>query len=72
MAGSICARTSAIGLGVGLGVVAGRAVVVAALVELEVAMTAGDDDDVNTRPGTASHAAITTNSSAARALIVLG
>src|SRR5437870_12322977 len=34
-------------------------------------MTAGDDDDVNTRPGTASHAAITISSSTARALIVL-
>jgi len=62
-----------IGLGAGLGVVAGRAVALAALDALGVAgRTAGDDDDVNTRPGTASHAAITISSSTARALIVLG
>src|SRR5712692_6246697 len=72
-AGSICARTSAIGLAVGPGVVVGRAVAVEAMDALGVAAVApGDDEDANTRPGTASHATITISSSAARALIVLG
>src|SRR5690348_6768467 len=73
-AGSICARTSAIGVGVGLGVLVGRAAAVAAMDALGVAADGpGDDEELNTRPGmTASQATITTSSSAARALIVLG
>ena len=76
MAGSICARTSAIGFGVGLGVE--RTVAVgtdeALGVEIAVVATAAVVEAVGltTDPGAASHATHSINTNAATALIVLG
>jgi len=71
-AGSICARTSAIGLGVGLGVVVGRDVAVAAIDGLGVGDAAAGDERLDEPPGAASHATTRMSRSAAQALIVLG
>jgi len=77
LAASICASTSAIGFGVGLGVRVGRAVAVGTIEGLGAALapsvpTVGGDVYVKTRPGIASHATQRTSSNAANALIVLG
>jgi hypothetical protein len=72
----ICASTSAIGRAVGLGVAVARTVAVGALEAVAFAGVAaaalGDDEDVNTRSGAASHATNMTASNAARALILSG
>jgi hypothetical protein len=70
-AGSICARRSAIGLGVGLGVAVGRDVAVAAI-GLGVGDAAAGDEALDEPPGPASHATTRMRRSAAKALIVLG
>jgi hypothetical protein len=64
---------SAMGFGVGTGVGVGRAVALGAIDGLSAGETASaDGEEVETRPGIASHATHRTSSRAARALIVLG